>query len=186
MSTLFNELPGKPLSVASGRRLLHLFWPEFREISDCIFLAFMVRGGEVNELSDGKTETECFINHTHILDEFRGKATIENREHVADDFDVVENSYDEKHPDFIAACEIGIALAQMWALKLKLEFPHDRFRVYYTQYDNPIVRFHKVRPTEPLWLTDEAIREGKAPTLRGTIVYDTQHLETPITAGNES
>jgi len=130
-------------------------------------------------LADGKTETECFVNHTHIFDEFRNRATSEHRDHAAKDFDVVENSYDDKHPDFSAACEIGTTIASMWALKLKVDFPHDRFRIYHTQYDNPIVRFHKVRSNEPVWLSDDA----RAPTLRVTIVYDTEHLNAPITNG---
>ena len=46
---------------------------------------------------------------------------------------------------FVGACELGKQIARMWAVKLKADFPLDRFRVYYTQNDNPIVRFHKVR-----------------------------------------
>jgi hypothetical protein len=67
-------------------------------------LDFQCRGGSI-ELSEGKTETECFVNHTHILDEFKNGATTEKREHVEKDFDVVENFYNESHTDFIAACE---------------------------------------------------------------------------------
>lgn len=186
MNTLFHVIPGRPISIAAGRRLLQFFCPEFKEMNGCVFLAFQCRGGPITELSDGKTETECFVNHTHILDEFRNRATSEQREHASKDFDVVEHFYDDTHPDFISACEIGATIAQMWALKLKLDFPHDRFRVYYTQYDNPIVRFHKVRLNEPVWLTDEAVRDGIAPTLRGTIVYDTEHLDAPITNGARS
>jgi hypothetical protein len=184
MSTLFHALPGRPVSVATGQRLLRIFWPEFKEINGCVFLAFQCSGGPIAELSDGKTETECFVNHTHIFDEFRNRATSEQRDHAAKDFDVVENSYDDKHPDFIAACEIGMTIASKWALKLKVDFPHDRFRVYYTQYDNPIVRFHKVRPTEPVWLPDEVVRDANVPTLRGTIVYDTEYPNAPITNGD--
>jgi hypothetical protein len=162
---------------------LQIFWPEFKEVSGCILLAFQWGGNPITELPEGRTETECFINHTHILDEFRNSATTEKREHVSEDFDALDVFYNEKHPDFVAACEIGVTIARMWALKLKLDFPGDRFRIYYTQYDNPIVRFHKVRPDEPVWLADEGVRDGNAPTIRGTIVYDTDHLDAPITNG---
>jgi len=84
-----------------------------------------------------------------VLDEFRNRATSERRETVSEDLDVVEETYDVNHPDFADACELGKQMARMWAMKLKADFPRDRFRVYYTQYDNPIVRFHKVRENEP-------------------------------------
>lgn len=183
MSVSFHALPGRPISVATGQRLLRFFWPDFKEMNSCIFLAFQCNGGPVIELADGKTETECLVNHTHIFDEFRNRATTEQRDHVAKDFDVVENFYDDKHPDFIVACEIGITVARMWALKLSIDFPHDRFRVYYTQYDNPIVRFHKVRANERFWLPDEDVISATAPDLRGMVVYDTDHLDSPTVSG---
>jgi hypothetical protein len=116
------------------------------------------------QLSDGKTETECLINHTHIFDEFRNRATTTEKESVSEELDVVEEIYDTSHPDFVAACEIGKEMARMWALKLKADFPQHRFRVYYTQYDNPIVRFHLVRMDEPVWLADEQLRNAAEPS----------------------
>lgn len=183
MNTLFKSVPGRPISVTSGRRVLQIFWPEFKEVNGCVFLAFQCSGGPPKQLADGKTETECFVNHTHVFDEFRNGAASEQREVVSEGFDVVENFYDQTHPDFAAACEIGMKIAQMWALKLKLDFPRDRFRIYYTQYDNPIVRFHKVRPNERLWLPDDEVRSSTAPSLRGALIYDTDHLESPIASG---
>jgi hypothetical protein len=70
----------------------------------------------------------------------------------------------------------------MWALKLRLDFPSDRFRVYYTQSDCAS-SFHKVRASETVWLTDDAVRNGTDPTLRATLVYDTEDLNAPITNG---
>jgi hypothetical protein len=61
----------------------------------------------------------------------------------------------------------------MWAAKLQHDFPRERFRVYYTQYDNPIVRFHRVRTNEPVWLTDEALRFATDRSFEGAVIYDT-------------
>lgn len=171
----------KRLSVRTAYALVRLLWPDFVEVNGCIFVGFQCGNGAVavKELSRGKTETECFINHTHVLDEFRNKASFETREHFSEQLDVVEETYDNAHPDFIAACELGIKIAEMWALKLKLDFPENRFRVYYTQYDNPIVRFHKVRTDEPVWLCDEALQLAKDPSFRNAVIYDTDHLDRP-------
>jgi len=91
-----------------------------------------------------------------------------------EDLDVIEETYDDTHPDFIAACELGRMAAKLWALKLKQDFPLDRFRVYYTEYDNPIVRFHKVRAGEAVWLTNEALASATDPSFRNSLVYDTE------------
>ncbi len=123
-------------------------------------------GGPIQELSDGKTETESFVNHTHVLDEFGNRATSERRDTSSKDLDVVEETYDVNHPDFAYACEVGKQMARMWAMKLKADFPRDRFRVYYTQYDNPIVRFHKVRENEPVWLSDQQLKVCNRPQLQ--------------------
>jgi hypothetical protein len=59
------------------------------------------------------------------------------------------------------------------ATKLKTDFPNERFRVYYTRYDNPIVRFHKVRPDEDVWLSDEELRNASDPSFRDEVICDT-------------
>jgi hypothetical protein len=60
----------------------------------------------------------------------------------------------------------------MWFQKLRLDFPQYDFRVYYTQDDNPIIRFHRVRPDEPNWIDEgkyiEKIERGKV------VIYDTR------------
>jgi hypothetical protein len=170
----------KRIAVRTASQLLQLFWPDFIEVDGCVFAAFQCSGGPINELSDGKTETECFINHTHIFDEFRNRATSKHREAIADDFDVVEEFYDPTHPDFAAACEVGLYLARMWTLKLKAEFPHERFRVYYTQYDNPIVRFHKVRSNERAWLSDDQLKDATDPSFASAVIYDTDYIDNPV------
>ena len=114
------------------------------------------------------------------MHEFLNKATFQQRENISKGLDETEEIYDESHPDFIAACELGKTVARMWALKLKADFPNEHFRVYYTQYDNPIVRFHKVRPHEHVWLSNEELLDATDPWFRDALIYDTEHLVAPI------
>ena len=65
-------------------------------------------------------------------------------------------------------------------MKLKADFPHNRFRVYYTQYDNPIVRFHMVRSDEPMWISNEQLKSATAPSFSDAVVYDTEYIDSPI------
>ena len=177
----FGRFGGVRVTVRTGIHILRLFWPDFVEVNGCIFAAFQTRGGPIQELKAGKTETECFINHTHLLDEFRNRATSERRDGFSRDFEVVEEGYDVNHPDFVGACELGKQITRMWATKLKSDFPMDRFRVYYTQYDNPIVRFHKVRENESVWLRDDALRSATDRTFTSAVIYDTKYLDRPVT-----
>jgi hypothetical protein len=71
-------------------------------------------------------------------------------------------------------------MAGMWAMKLKADFPRDRFRVYYTQYDNPIVRFHKVRENEPQWLSDQQLTSATDRSFGSAVIYDTDYLDAPV------
>lgn len=169
----------KQVSVGIAGELLQVFWPDFIEENDCVFAAF--HGGAGSAGSDAsKTETESLINHTHVMDEFLNGATFQNREPVSAHIEELEEIYDETHPDFINACEVGKTMARMWAIKLKADFPSERFRVYYTQYDNPIVRFHKVRPDEHVWLSDEELLDATDPSFRDAIIYDTENLAAPV------
>jgi len=176
----FGALGGARVSVRTGSHLLRLFWPDFVEVNGCILAAFQLGDGPIQELKEGRTETECLINHTHLLDEFRNKATSERRDAVSHDFEVVEEAYDVNHPDFVGACELGKQIARMWATKLKSDFPLDRFRVYYTQYDSPIVRFHKVRENETVWLADDALRSATDRGFTSAVIYDTDYLDSPV------
>lgn len=169
----------KLVSVGIARDLLQVFWPDFIEENGCVFASFHSGAGSAIE-EDRKTETECFINHTHIMDEFSNKATFRTVEPISPEIDEVEEIYDECHPDFIAACELGRAIARIWATKLKADFPNQRFRVYYTQYDNPIVRFHKVRPNEHVWLSDEELLNADDRSFRQAVIYDTNYLASPV------
>jgi len=92
--------------------------------------------------------------------------------------------YSEDHPDFVAAYDLGKRIARLWALKLKMDFPSYRFRVYYTQCDNPIVRFHKVRDGEACWLSDEVFQSATDPSFRNAMIFDTAniHLMSSLTS----
>ena len=107
------------------------------------------------------TGWEAFANHQHILDLF---------EHQANKTGDTEDFYIPTHPDFIAACVFGKKLAQIWFSKLQMDFPQYRFRVYYTEEDDPIVRFHRVRVDEPPWLSEQnyenEIAQGKVIVLK--------------------
>ena len=140
-----------------------ILWPDFVEEHGCIFLGWH-SGLNPPPANDTATGWESFVNHTHILDEFAN---------VAEKFIGEDVTYNEDHPDFISACELGRRIARLWALKLKIDFSSDRFRVYYTQYDNPIVRFHKVRDDEPCWLDDEALQVATDRSFKGAIIFDT-------------
>jgi hypothetical protein len=170
----------KLVSVRTASHLLQVFWPDFVELDGCIFAKFQCSGDPLCQLSDGRTETECLVNHTHIFDEFRNRATTAHREKVSDDLDVVEESYDSAHPDFVAACEIGRQMARIWAIKLKADFPDRRFRVYYTQYDNPVARFHMVRSDERVWISDDQLKSATEPTFGNALIFDTDCLDKPV------
>lgn len=169
----------KRVTVGTASALLQIFWPDFIEENGCVFAAFH---GGVGSARSGecKTETECFVNHTHIMDEFLNKATFRHREQISNELDAIEEIYDSSHPDFTTACELGKTMARMWAIKLKADFPNEHFRVYYTQYDNPIVRFHKVRSNEHVWLSDKALLDATVPSFRDALIYDTKHLAVPL------
>ncbi|HKV94674.1 MAG TPA: hypothetical protein VJW20_19170 [Candidatus Angelobacter sp.] len=170
----------KRISIRTANEVARIFWPDFIKVDGCIFAAFNWHGGDAGEARD-KTEMECFINHTHLFDEFQNKATVQRRVLCSETLDEIQETYDEKHPDFIRACELGPRIARMWAAKLKIDFPDDRFRVYYTQYDNPIVRFHKVRSDEHEWLSNDDLQAAIEPGFQSAVIYDTGYLERPVT-----
>jgi hypothetical protein len=160
------SLDQQPVTVRAALAVSRILWPEFIEENGCVLLGWH-SGSNPPPASDTATGWEAFVNHTHIFDEFDDDASRIVSEEVV---------YNESHPDFLAACDLGQQIAKLWALKLKLDFPSARFRVYYTQYDNPIVRFHKVRDDEPLWLSDEALKHATDASFRNALIYDTSRI----------
>jgi hypothetical protein len=157
------------VAVKDALTVSRILWPEFVEEHGCVFLGWH-SGSNPPPASDTMTGWESFINHTHIFDEFANEATAFVSEDVV---------YNEHHPDFLSASELGKQIAKLWALKLKLDFPFERFRVYYTEYDNPIVRFHKVRDDEPCWITDEVLQTEADSLFRNAVIYDTSRISLP-------
>src|ERR1017187_2838898 len=173
MSTPKNDVHQSTLR--SAEMVLQFLWPEFVVENGMVLLA---RHAGSNPCPSGTlTDWESFINHTHVFDEFSSESEAVRQSTVS--HDEIEITYDERHPDFRAACRLGKTAARLWAMKLKEDFPDERFRVYYTQYDNPIVRFHKVREDEAPWLPDEAITTARG-DLRNALVFDSQRSAFPV------
>ena len=131
------------------KRLMYVFWPEVVQLEGLFLLASEIpkTGVDLDAFHD-RTAAETFYNHIHILDCFDHGAAL-------DGSDPDLGFLDKRHPDFVAACELGRLVASVWRAKLMADFPNQPFRVYFTADDDPVVRFHRVWPEEPLWL-DEA------------------------------
>jgi len=157
----------RPISIGTGVELLDIFWPEFFEIDGCVLVSTTNDPAYTLNAGYNRTETEAFLNHFHIADDFNHKA---ERESAND----ANEYFDDAHPDFQLLCKMGKAVAQMWFRKLSLDFPAYDFRVYYTQYDNPIVRFHRVRPDERNWIEDDDPRSAEAVAYGEMVIYDTR------------
>ena len=132
--------------IQAAKKILAVYCPDFIEIDGAIFLRQQIppAGIEVTDYFD-LTEAESFYNHLHLLDLFSHQAQIENDEN---------NFWNEEHPDFKAACDIGEIVIKLWAEKLKTEYPHQEFRLYFCVNDNPTIRFHAIRENEANWLDE--------------------------------
>jgi hypothetical protein len=142
------------IPVQAARQVAEYLWPDFVERDGCVFLATKTPAS----LPDNPTSFPCGLDRT-------GVEALANHIHVLDLFGHECNLVQEGHPDFRAACEIGKVMAQTWFARLSRDFPHYRFRVYYTEKDNPIVRFHRVRENEAVWLDEadwlQAVEQGE-------------------------
>jgi hypothetical protein len=149
--------PSPVAGVQAASQLARLFWPDFLEKDGQIFLAWAAPDqaepmGGSHEIVD-RTSLEAAYNHVDLLNLFNVQAVLPGS------------------PEYIAACELGRRLAQMWFQKLSMDYPGRRFRVYYTQEERPLVLFHRVWPEEPYWLDKfdfiPEVRQGRI------VVYDT-------------
>jgi hypothetical protein len=153
------------IHIKEASNLLTLFYPTFIEIEGAIFLSSELPNQAVDfsNFSD-KTEAECFYNHIHIFDHFRHGAALKGE----------DSFWDYTHPDFQRGCEVAKIIALMWRQKLKVDFPEYQFRIYYTERDDPIVRFHRIHENEVNWLDEKDwlndISQGRV------IVYDTSSV----------
>jgi hypothetical protein len=165
------------IHIKTAHKLLDFIYPTFVEEDGVVRLGFAFppqkpsseeQQEEISPVARKDfIELEAFINHTHIIDHFRHGFGLDGENPEG-------KYYDSNHSDFRLACDFAKKVAHIWAHKLKYEFPQYRFRVYYTQNDNPIVRFHRVREGEANWLNEESWAKEIA---EGTIVIlDTARL----------
>src|SRR5438105_4626149 len=137
------------IHIKEASALSTLFYPPFFEIEGAVFLAseLPAKGINLSDFSD-KTAAECFYNHVHILDHFQHGAALDGN-------DAEDAFWDCHHPDFRHGCEVAKTMALIWRQKLSADFPKYRFRIYYLEQDNPIVRFHRVHEGEAYWLDEK-------------------------------
>ena len=153
------------ISLKTAAHVADLFWPTFVQRDGRILFAGTQR--ELSDKFESRTALEAFYSHRHVLDEFR--TTIpwvpDPREN---DPEIL--APDWSHRDYSRACELACTMAQMWLAKLEHDFAADRFRVYVTTRNDPIVRFHRVYAGERPWGTDE---EAAAQRARGEVfIYE--------------
>jgi len=162
------------IHIKNAQPIASFFWPDFIEVNGCVFVASELPdassgsdGSEEHEIEpSGQTDSEAewFVNHIHVLDRFKHNASVVDEE---------DRFWNQDHPDFRRACALGKQIARMWAYKLLVEFPSYDFLVCYTQNDNPIVRFQRVRSNEYDWL-DNFQKEIAAGEI---VVYKTAELK---------
>lgn len=147
------------LTLAQGAAVADLLWPDFVEESAAVFLRSgrLAAAAPLSSFTD-LVDAECFVNHVHILDEFEHKADLD-----------AEPFWNSGHDDFKRALALAAIVAEVWAARLARDFPDQNFAVFATRDDNPIVRFHKIRPDLALYQDPgkiERLGDGSALMLR--------------------
>ena len=158
--------------IVGVEQVAALLRPEFVERDGSILLSEDAECGRRNRESfESNTELEAGCTHVHVLDYFDNAAF--GGGELEDD---QESLFQSDHPHFQAACRIGVAMVSSWAAKLAADFPGRSFRVYYTELDNPIVRFHQVRAGEAFWLSDEEVVAVERPNRAAVVDTRTNQL----------
>ena len=162
--TRFIETSLNMIRITSAASIVRTLWPDFEQRDG----AFLLAGTATPQLDQfaSLTEAEAFYSHTHLVDLF------DHKMQYIYDADVEGERPDPSDPEHILSWNLAQRIAQMWLQKLRWDFPTERFRVYATRYDDPIVRFHKVRDGETLWLQDSATDISDP----GYVVFDTAIL----------
>ncbi|MCR8956686.1 hypothetical protein M0765_002725 [Variovorax sp. S2] len=144
----------KKVPMRAGLASADYLWPVFKMVDGLIFFSWCAPPSCLTQSPD-RTYVEHNANHTHVLDCFSHSA------HLPD-----EPWWEDEHPDFRAACVFGKRWAEAVAAKLAHDFPTRGFFVYYTEYDNPIVRFHQEHQGERPYMTpEEWVEEIAAETI---------------------
>jgi hypothetical protein len=112
---------------------IEISWPEFIETSEG--MVFIKNEYDVNYSKNTNykctdyTANESFINHIHVEDKIGIKLNKSFKEVIK-------------------------TIGNMWAVKLKREFPNYKFRIYLSCSDDYVLRFHKIHDNEPFWLNE--------------------------------
>ena len=166
-------MPHRSVSIGTAVGLLHVFWPEFVEVDECVLISPVPENEPQHNLALGfdRVDTEAFLSKYSVGWAFKHKA---GRAPTNDD----DKYFDHTHPDFQLLCELGRFIAQMWFRKLLFDFAYYDFRVYYMQYDAPTVRFHRVRPNVHNWIDDDDANWADAIKRRELVIHDTRAVRT--------
>jgi hypothetical protein len=122
--------------------LAEIFWPTFVREGEATFVrSLRADARQALDSFESALDAEAFVNHLHVLDLLRHSASLPD-----------EPWWDSEHADFVNACRLGVLLCEAWTAKLRADFPEEDFAVFYTQQDNPVVRFHRIRADGQLWL----------------------------------
>ena len=156
------------VDIQNAAEVSAFLWPEFIRAGECVLLGWVSDAGMPASGFDC-SGWEAFQNHTHIKDEF---LVGRNKDHSL-------KSVEDRATDLRASCKLGRLAAKLWCLKLREDFAGERFRVYYTEDDEPIVRFHKVRDGEAHWISNSGLIEGNE-SLRNSVIYDTERADIPV------
>ena len=132
------------VSIRSATTVSKVLWPEFVVVNDLVFFSWAAPEMVDLNMWYDKTEVEQYLNHTHVLDLFSHRTYLDEDPWI-----------DQSHEDFKLSCEFGVMWVETVAEKLAKDFPDRNFWVYYTEQDNPIIRFHQDHPKEIPWLRKE-------------------------------
>jgi hypothetical protein len=97
------RLDEQPVTARAASSVPRILRPDFIEKHGCVLLGWH-SGSNPPPANDTATGWEAFVNHTHILDEFANDASAFVSEEVV---------YNEHHPDFLSACELGQQIAKL-------------------------------------------------------------------------
>jgi hypothetical protein len=165
-----NSLSHQDIPIAFVPTIAAIVWPKFVTREGCIFIDFVLprKGRKIDKkCGSDRTGVEGFYNHVHILDLFKHDKDVWNEERKA---------YRTRHPHFKMAEQIGKIIVRAWFCKLRMDFPRDDFRVYYTRDDDPIVRLHRIYDKEPLFMSE---KDWSNQISKGTIIIlDTRSTKT--------
>ncbi len=153
--------------IQSALSVANVLWPEFVMVDDHIFFSWAAPESVNLEQWQDRTDVESSLNHTHVLDLFGHGAWLDE-----------DPWWNQNHPDFLAACRFGLAWARAVAAKLAKDFPERQFFVYYTEQDNPIVRFHQEHTGEVPWLSVEDRQEEI--TAGSIVIYHVRSHYNPL------